>query len=105
MLINVHLLPASVTCPTAQNLNEQKGLYRVSRDDDLDVASAQFFVNSSLAPVFLRKRRLKSVADVLKGFVTLVLGGMLCVVDGMQYIVREHVGLCVLLSLGYAVSP
>ena len=28
---------------------------------------AQYFVNSSLAPVLLFRRRLKSVADVLKG--------------------------------------
>ena len=28
---------------------------------------AQYFVNSSLAPVVLFRRRLKSVADVLKG--------------------------------------
>ena len=29
--------------------------------------SAQYFVNSSLSPVLLFRRRLKSVADVLKG--------------------------------------
>ena len=42
-------------------------LYRVSRSDEVDVRSAQHFVNSSLAPVLLFRRRLKSVADVLKG--------------------------------------
>ena len=42
-------------------------LYRVSQGDDVDVSSAQYFVNSSLAPVILFRRRLKSVADVLKG--------------------------------------
>ena len=35
--------------------------------DDVDAASAQFFVNSSLALVLLLRRRVKSVADVLKG--------------------------------------
>ena len=35
--------------------------------DEVDVASAQYFVNSSLAPVVLFRRRLKSVADVLEG--------------------------------------
>ena len=42
-------------------------LYRVSQGDEVDVHCAQFFVNSSLAPVLLCRRRLKSVADVLKG--------------------------------------
>ena len=42
-------------------------LYRVSQGDDVDVHCAQYFVNSSLAPVVLFRRRLKSVADVLKG--------------------------------------
>ena len=42
-------------------------LYRVSRGDDWDVSSAQFFVNSSLALVLLLRRGIKSVADVLKG--------------------------------------
>ena len=42
-------------------------LYRVSRCDEVDVHCAQYFVNSSLAPVLLFRRRLKSVADVLKG--------------------------------------
>ena len=35
--------------------------------DKVDVHCAQFFVNSSLAPVVLFRRRLESVADVLKG--------------------------------------
>ena len=43
------------------------GRYRVSQGDHVDVHCAQYFVNSSLAPVVLFRRRLKSVADVLKG--------------------------------------
>ena len=42
-------------------------LHRVSQGDVLDASSAQFFVNSSLAPVLLFRWRLKSVADVLEG--------------------------------------
>ena len=42
-------------------------LYRVSHGDEVDKHCAQFFVNSSLSPVLLLRRRLKSVADVLKG--------------------------------------
>ena len=42
-------------------------LYRVSHDDDVDKHCAQYFVNSTLSPVLLFRRRLKSVADVLKG--------------------------------------
>ena len=42
-------------------------LYRVSHGDEVDVHCAQYFVNSSLAPVVLFRRRLRSVADVLKG--------------------------------------
>ena len=41
-------------------------LYRASQEDEIDVHCAQYFVDSSLAPVLFR-RRLKSVADVLKG--------------------------------------
>ena len=40
-------------------------LKRISHSDEVDVQSAQYFVNSSLAPVLLFRRRLKSVADVL----------------------------------------
>ena len=40
---------------------------RVSRSAEVDVCSAQNFVDSSLAPVLLFLRRLRSVADVLKG--------------------------------------
>ena len=40
-------------------------LYRASQGDEVDVHCAQYFVNSSLAPVVLFRRRLKSVADVL----------------------------------------
>ena len=42
-------------------------LYRVSQGDEVDVHCAQYFVSSSLAPVLLFRRRLQSVADVLKG--------------------------------------
>ena len=42
-------------------------LYRVRQEDEVGVASAQYFVNSSLAPVLLFRRRVKSVADVFKG--------------------------------------
>ena len=42
-------------------------LYRISQGDDVDRHCAQFFVNSSRSPVLLFRRRLKSVADVLKG--------------------------------------
>ena len=41
-------------------------LYRASQGAVVDASSAQFFVNSSLAPVLLFRRRLQSVADVLK---------------------------------------
>ena len=39
----------------------------VSQSDEIDAASAQFFVNSSLAPALLFRWRKKSVADALKG--------------------------------------
>ena len=42
-------------------------LYRVGHGDEVDVLCAQYFVNSFLSPVLLCRRRLKSVADVLKG--------------------------------------
>ena len=38
-----------------------------AQGDEVDSNCAQFFVNSSLSPVLLFRRRLKSVADVLKG--------------------------------------
>ena len=41
-------------------------LYRVCQNDEVDKHCAQHFVNSSLSPVLLFRRRLKSVADVLK---------------------------------------
>ena len=41
-------------------------LYRVSQGDEVGVHCAQYFVNSSFAPLLFR-RRIKSVADVLKG--------------------------------------
>ena len=42
-------------------------LYRASHSDEVDSSCAQFFVNSSLSPVLLFRRRLKSVAGVPKG--------------------------------------
>ena len=42
-------------------------LYRACQNDEVDKHCAQFFINSSLSPVLLFRRRLKSVADVLKG--------------------------------------
>ena len=42
-------------------------LYRACQGDEVDKHCAQFFVNSSLSPVLLFRRRLKAVADVLKG--------------------------------------
>ena len=56
-------------------------LYRVSQGDEVDVHSAQYFGNSSLAPVVLFRRRLKSVADVHEGIRNdglLSPGGRLC---------------------------
>ena len=38
-----------------------------SQGDEVDAASAQYFVNSSLALALLLRRRIKSVADVLRG--------------------------------------
>ena len=69
-------------------------LYRVSQGDEVDVHCAQYFVNSSLAPVLLFRRRLKSVADVLKVLGVRVLpslGGMLFWVIGMLYVVMVRV--------------
>ena len=42
-------------------------LYRSSQGDEVNVHCAQYFVNSSLAPVVLFRRRLQSDADVLEG--------------------------------------
>ena len=42
-------------------------LYRACQSDDVDRRCAQFLINSSLSPVLLFSRRLKSVADVFKG--------------------------------------
>ena len=42
-------------------------LKRVNQGDDVDAECASFFVNSSRSPVLLFRRRLESVADVLKG--------------------------------------
>ena len=42
-------------------------LCKVGQGDEVDVSTVQFFVNSSRASVLLFRRRVKSVADVLKG--------------------------------------
>ena len=42
-------------------------LYRACQNDELDKHCAQFFLSTPLSPVLLFRRRLKSVADVLKG--------------------------------------
>ena len=47
--------------------NSSNRLYRISHGDEVDEHCAQYFVNSSLSPVLLFRRRLKSVTDVLKG--------------------------------------
>ena len=58
----------------------------------MDVHCAQYFVNSSLSPVVLFRRRLKSVADVLLGVrVLLSPGGMLFWVIGRLYVVMVRV--------------
>ena len=59
-------------------------LYRVSQGDDVDVTSAQYFVNSSLAPVILFWR----------------IGWMPCIGTGLRCVVRDLVGLFLLWSLG-----
>ena len=41
--------------------------YRACQSDEVDRHCALFFINLSLSPVLLFRRRLKSVADVLKG--------------------------------------
>ena len=43
-------------------------LYRACQSDEVDRHCAQFFINSSLSLVLLFRRRLKSVADVLKRY-------------------------------------
>ena len=62
----------------------------------VDRNCAQFFVNSSLSPVLLFRRRLKSVASVLKGIrdkgFTQSLGGMLWFSIGGLFVSMVHVG-------------
>ena len=65
-------------------------LCRVSHSNEVDVCSAQHFVNSSLAPVFLFRRRLKS-ADVLKGIRNHGFGGRPCWVFWMLFVVMVRV--------------
>ena len=68
-------------------------LHHVSQGDEIDAASAQFFVNSSLAPVLLFRRRLKPVADALKGIKQHGLGQ-----TGWDAL-RRYWGLCVVRAL------
>ena len=73
-------------------------LYRAGQGDVVDASSAQYFVNSSLAPVLLFRWRLKSVADVSKvlGSVgSLRQGGMLFKGTGELCVVRALVVQCV----------
>lgn len=42
-------------------------MYWARQRGEVDAHSAQYIVNSSLAPVILFRRRLRPVADVLKG--------------------------------------
>ena len=72
-------------------------LNRVSRSDELDVSSAQYFANSSFVPVLLLRRRLKSLADVLKGIrgmASLRPDWLPCVIGEVPFVVMAHVGLC-----------
>ena len=65
-------------------------LYRVSHSDEVDVSSAQHFINSYLAPVLLFRWRLKSIADVLKGIRSKGFSQCrwdACWVSGMLYVV------------------
>ena len=83
-------------------------LYRASQGDEVDVHCAQYFVNSSLAPVVLFRRRLKSVADVLEGSVVRVLlslGGMLFWATERLYVVMVRVVLSLPLIPGICGFP
>ena len=67
-------------------------LYGVSQENEVDVASAQYFVNSSLAPELLLRREGKSVADVLEGIRQrgfLRADGMRCIGFGVLSVVRS----------------
>ena len=75
----------------------------VSHGDVVDVSSAQYSVNSSLSPVLLLLRRVKSwrmFSRVSVRSASLRVGGMLCVVGGRLFVIRGFVGPCVPLSLG-----
>ena len=68
-------------------------LCRVSQGDEVDCNCCQFFVNSSLSPILLFRRRLKSVADVLKGIRSrgfLNPGGTLWLGIGVRFVVMVH---------------
>ena len=70
---------------------------------------AQYFVNSSLAPVVLFRRRLMSVADVVKGIsgvrILLSPGGVLFWVTGRLYVVMVRVLLSLPLILRISGFP
>ena len=79
-------------------------LYRVSHGDEVDVHCAQYFVNSSLSPVLLFRRCVKSVVDVLKGIrskgFTQSRSDALFEVSGMLYVVMVRVVLYLLFIPG-----
>ena len=78
-------------------------LYPVSQGDVVDVHCAQYFVGSSLSPVLLFRRRLKSVADVKgiksKGFYLSYVGCSIGSI-GELYVVVVRVVLFLLFILG-----
>ena len=66
-------------------------LYRVSKGDEVDAASAQYYVNSSLAPVLLLRRRISRLLTFFVVFVSMAslrVGGMLCPEGGIRSVNR-----------------
>ena len=67
-------------------------LYGVSQEDEVDVASAQYFVNSSLAPELLLRRGVSLLRMFLRVFVRTVFlraDGMRCIGFGVLSVVRS----------------
>ena len=78
-------------------------LRRVSREDEVYVASAQCFVNSSLVPALLFRRwsnPLRMFSRVFVSTASLRTGGMRCIGIGVLSDDRVHAGLCTPWSLG-----
>ena len=78
-------------CRAAGNSGASK-LYGVSQEDEVDVASAQYFVNSSHAPVLLLRRAvslLRMFLRVLVSTVFLRADGMRCIGFGVLSVVRS----------------